>query len=424
MLSNITIALLGIVDTAVVGHLDQPYYLGGVTLAMVIFNLLYWGLSFLRMGTTGIVAQHFGANKTDLIRSSLGHAIILALTLSLFVLLFQTFISNICFSILNGSTEVKFHANRYFDIAIWAIPAILINLVITGWLLGMHNAKATLLISVFINILNIILDLIFVIELNMEVQGVALATVIAQYAGMFVSLWLCLCTLKKHPGSWQRSQLFDIESIFEMLSVNHNLFLRTLSLIFVFSFFIHQGAGQSDEVLAANAILKNFYLLMALTLDGFAIASEVLSGKAIGEKKHSLFWNSVLLSMLWSGLFAIVITILYGMFGGHLINAMTSITNVQIIAEKYLVWVLLATMISVWSYVWDGVFTGARKAMEMRNSMVFSTFLIFFPVWYFSQTLDNHGLWLAFICFQLARTVSMTLYAFLLEKKNGFVQKN
>lgn len=423
MLSNITIALLGIVDTAVVGHLSQPYYLGGVTLAMVIFNFLYWGLSFLRMGTTGIVAQHFGANQPDLIRSSLGHAVILALALSFFVLIFQSLISGFCFSILHGSEEVKFHASRYFDIAIWAVPAILINLVMTGWLLGMHNAKATLLITAFINVLNIILDLFFVLNMNMEVDGVALATVISQYSGVLLSLWLCNITLKNHPGVWQQKQLFDVERIFEMLSVNHNLFLRTLSLIFVFSFFTHQGAGQSDEILAANAILKNFYLLMALTLDGFAIASEVLSGKAIGEKNHSLFWDSVLLSMLWSGLFALIITITYCLFGHYLIDLMTSISSVQTLANDYLVWVLLATVISVWSYVWDGVFTGSRKAREMRNSMVFATFIIFFPAWYFSQSLGNHGLWLAFILFLLARTVTMTVYAYYIERDNGFVSK-
>ena len=421
MVSNITVALLGIVDTAVVGHLDEPFYLGGVTLAMVLINFLYWGLSFLRMGTTGTVAQQFGGKQYNQIRSSLAHAMLLALLLGIAVIVLQGLISGVGFSILHGSDNVKFYANRYFDIAIWSVPAMLVNLVLTGWLLGMQKAKPTLILSVFINVLNIILDILFVVVFKMDVVGVALATVIAQYSGIFLGIILCRSTLKKYRGDWIKQEILDWEKIREMISVNHNLFLRTLSLIFVFGFFTHQGAGQSDDILAANAILKNFYLVMALALDGFAIAAEALAGEAIGKKNHLQFWLSVKLSMIWSFLFSILFCIVYFFLGNSIIALMTSIETVQSTAGNYLIWIIITPIISVWCFVWDGVFVGARKAVEMRNSMILSTVFVFIPVWYFTQQFGNHGLWFAFIFFLMARTISMTIYALLIERQKQFV---
>lgn len=421
MISNISIALLGMVDTAVVGHLDHAYYLGGVTLAMVVFNFLYWGLSFLRMGTTGIVAQQFGANNPEQLRSSLFQAITLALILSLVVLIFQSSLASFSFSVLQGSDDVKYYANEYFDIAIWAVPAMLLNLVITGWLLGMQRATYTLFLAVFINLLNIILDIVFVVWMQMDVQGVALATVIAQYSGLILAFILCKKILLQYPGDWHKQTMFDISSIKEMLSVNHNLFLRTLSLIFVFAFFTDQSAGQGDDILAANAILKNFYLLIALGLDGFATAAEALTGKSIGVQDHQGFWKVVKTATQWGAGFAVLFSLCYWLFGEYIISLMTSIDSVKMTAGEYLIWIVFAPIISVWCFIWDGVFIGARKAKDMRNSMLIATVLVFVPAWYLSQGLGNHGLWLAFILFLLARTVTMTYFAWKIEQQNGFV---
>ena len=421
MLSNISIALLGMVDTAVIGRLDEPYYLGGVSLAMVVFNFLYWGLSFLRMGTTGIVAQHYGAQKNNLLRSSFAQACVLAVFISLFVLLLRSYISTYSFSIINGSDEAKHHAQLYFDIAIWAVPAVLLNLVVTGWFLGMYRARITLFLAVFINVINILLDLYFVVVLQLGVEGVAMATVIAQYSGLIIALITSSRVFPQYPGEWQKNELFNMDSIVEMLSVNQNLFLRTVCLLFVFAFFTHQSAAQGDNVLAANAILKNFYILIALSLDGFATASEVMTGRAIGSRDHRGFWVAVKTATVWSFIFSIIFTLVFLVLGDWMIQVMTTLDTVIAVAKQHLFWLVSIPVISVWCFVWDGVFIGARKAIEMRNSMLISTLLVFLPAWYVLQLFGNHGLWLAFLLFLFARSVSMSWYAWRIEKNNAFV---
>ena len=236
--------------------------------------------------------------------------------------------------------------------------------------------------------------------------------------------YLCRKVLLVHPGEWLKKQIFNWMKIKEMIAVNQNLFLRTMSLLFVFAFFTHQGAGQGDDILAANAILKNFYLLMALALDGFAIAAEALVGEAIGKKDHKRFWLSVTIAMKWGFIFSLIYTLIYLLLGDYIIRSMTSISNVIEAANIYLIWTILTPILSFACFIWDGVFVGARKAAEMRNSMIISTFFVFLPVWYLTQQLDNHGLWFAFLLFLIARSISMSLYALWLEKNNKFVWHN
>jgi len=423
MVSNITVALLGMVDTAVVGHLEKPQYLGGITLAMVIFNFLYWGLAFLRMGTTGIVAQSFGEENPEKLRATLAQAAFMALGLSLLILFFQAQISNFGLWILEGSNEVKFYAREYFDWAVWAAPAVLLNMVITGWLLGTHNATSTLVLAVVINLINIILDLVFVLLFNMNVRGVALATVIAQYAGVLVAIYIIHVILDQHPGTWCREMIVNTQKIKRMISVNHNIFIRTVSLLFVFAFFTHQGAVQGDVILAANAVLMNFYLLMALGLDGFAMAAEAMVGKSIGARDPRVFWQSVKTAGAWSLLFAILFSLFYLVFGRSLVNIMTSIQEVRITAYDYIVWLVIAPLITTWCFMWDGIYTGATRAVEMRNTMLFSTLCVFLPSWYLLQGMGNTGLWLALTLFMLSRSISMTYMAWRIEVLEGFVDR-
>ncbi len=424
MISNITVALLGMVDTAVVGHLEKPQYLGGIALAMVIFNFLYWGLAFLRMGTTGIVAQSLGQQDPDRLRATLGQAACLSLALSLPVLCLQGVIAATGLGILEGGSEVKFYAREYFDLAIWAAPAVLLNMVITGWLLGTHNATATLILAVIINVTNIVLDLVFVLRFGMDVDGVALATVIAQYAGLLAGVWLVRGVLLEHPGRWRSGMIVDVSSIRRMLSVNRNLFIRTISLLFVFAFFTHQSAAQGDVILAANTVLMNFYLLMALALDGFAMAAEALVGKSVGARDHQAFWQSVRTTGGWSLLFAVLFSLFYLTAGELIINIMTGIEPVRMSARHDLPWLVIAPLITTWCFMWDGIYTGATRAAEMRNTMLFSAICVFLPGWYLLQGLGNTGLWLALTLFMVSRSVSMTYIAWRIENKGGFVERN
>ena len=422
ILSNISVALLGIVDTAVVGHLAHAHYIGAVAIAGVIFSFIYWGMGFLRMGTTGIVAQAHGEQDNNKIRTVLLHAQLVALLISIVLLATQTQIAFIGFQIMGASSEVTAHARIYFDCAIWGAPAVLMGMTLFGWLLGMQNARATLMYALVQNAVNIVLDLVFVFVFDMGVFGVALASVIAQYSGMLLGLVLVRLELKRHPGQWLPEQFRNLEAIQRMLSLNRNIFIRTLCLIFVFAFFARQGARQGDVILAANAVLMNFQAVTALGLDGFANAVEALVGKAIGANDRRAFRNAIFRALYWSLLVSAMFSIIYLLTGKWMIMLMTDIENVMATATQYLPWLIAAPLISVWCFLLDGVFIGAVRGREMRNSMLISTILVFLPGWYWLTPLGNNGLWLALMIFFCARGLSLGWYFFRIEKHGeGFV---
>lgn len=422
IISNISIAMLGIVDAAVVGHLQHPYYLGAVAVGAVVFDFLYWGMGFLRMGTTGIVAQAHGKNDTEEMRSVLAHAMFIALFVAVAILILQQPLIRIGLYLIGGSDEVKFYAHTYFNWTIWGAPAVLISITLFGWLLGMQNAKATLYIAITINIINIVLDFVFVFGFDMDVRGVALASVISEYSGMLIAIILVSRELRKYPGKWRRDSLLDMQRIKGMLKLNQDIFIRTICLIFVFAFFTRQGAGRGDLMLAANTILLNFQTLMALGLDGFANAAEALVGKAIGAKDRQAFLNAVKTTIVWSFLIALLFSSLYGFAGKFLIDLITDIEAVRSLTYNFLPWLILSPFISVWCFLLDGIFIGATRGREMRDMMLISTFVIFLPAWYTLQFMGNHGLWLAFMLFFLARGLTLAIVFWKIERTDGFVQ--
>ncbi|MCH7555524.1 MAG: MATE family efflux transporter, partial [Proteobacteria bacterium] len=288
MLANITVPLLGIVDTAVVGHLDQVYYLGAVAVGALIFNFLYWGFGFLRMGTTGFAAQAHGADDTAEMVATLWRAMIAAVVIGAGLLVLQGLVIEGAMALMAASPEVDAHSRAYFTIRIWSAPAALANYVVLGWFLGMQNARAGLIIQVFINVLNIVLDLVFVVGLGMAVEGVAVATVIAEYAGLGLGLVMLRGALAKLDGAaidWRR--VLEPARMRHMIAVNRDIFLRTLCLITAFAYLTIQGARMGDVILAANAVLLNMVTFMAYALDGFANAAQALVGRAVGEKSRS-----------------------------------------------------------------------------------------------------------------------------------------
>jgi multidrug resistance protein, MATE family len=424
ILSNISIALLGIVDTAVVGHLSQPYYLGAVAVAAVIFDFLYWGMGFLRMGTTGIVAQVYGSADYDELRTTLVHSTFIGLSIALLMLIMQSPIASLSFLLIGGSEQVIHHAQIYFSWAIWGAPAVLCSMAMFGWLLGLQNAKATLYFAVTVNVINIVLDLVFVFGFGLGVRGVALASVIAQYSGLVMALFLVRKELQKYPGHWHSELILDFHRLKRMLSLNQNIFIRTLCLIFVFAFFARQGAIQGDVVLAANAVLLNFQALTALGLDGFANAVEALVGKAIGEANKTAFKQSVRSALYWSIIIALVFCLSYWLAGEKLIMLMTGIPEVKDTAMLYMPWLIVSPIVCVWCFLLDGIFIGAVRGKEMRNSMIFSTFVIFLPVWYLFHFLGNHGLWLALLIFFVARGLTLGWYYLIIERHAGGFVRN
>ena len=409
ILSNISVPLLGMVDTGVTGHLDSSAYLGAVAIGATIFTVLYIGMNFLRMGTTGIAAQSFGANDSEGLRAALGQALIVGLVIAVMLIVLQVPISKLALKLLGGDVETQKYAAEYFFIRIWSAPGTLANFAIIGWFIGLQNARVPLAIFLTINLTNIVLDLLFVVVLGMKVDGVALASVIAEYSGLIVGGLFVLSALRQRPGLWPVDRLTNFSAYKAFFAINANLFVRSMALMFTFSFITAQGARLGGLVLAANAVLMNFQFLTALGLDGIAHAAEALVGKAIGEKRRGALEHTVKLTLRWSLIFAVGFAAFYALFGTLIIGVLTDLEDVREAAIRYLPWMIASPIVSVWCFLYDGVYVGATRAKGMRNVMVFSTIVIFLPAWYLLQPLGNDGLWLAFLLFMASRGIGMHL---------------
>ena len=407
ILSNVSVPLLGMVDTGVTGHLDSPVYLGAVAIGATIFSFLYTGMNFLRMGTTGITAQSFGADDNDGLRVSLGQALIVALVVAFALIALQRPLGNVAMHLLGPDVETEAYAIEYFSIRIWSAPGTLANFALIGWFIGLQNARIPLLIFLTINITNIVLDLVFVLIFGMKVDGVALASVIAEYSGLLVGGAFALSTLRKRVGRWPIERLINVVAYKAYFSVNANLFIRTMALIFTLGFVTAQGARLGGLVLAANAVLMNFQHLTSFGLDGLAHAAEALVGKAIGQKRRDALEESVRLTLRWSLIFSLGFTLLYAVAGQFIISILTDLPDVRETAIRYLPWMIASPLVSVWCFLYDGVYVGATRAKEMRNIMLVSTLAVFLPAWYLLQPLGNDGLWLAFLIFMASRGIGM-----------------
>jgi len=407
VLSNLTVPLVGLVDTAVMGHMSDAWYLGAVALGALIFSFIYWGFGFLRMGTTGLTAQAFGRDDGDELRAIFARAMVLVAIFALLLWVLQTGIRELSFWLLEASNQVETAAIVYFDIRIWSAPATLATYVLIGWFLGMQDARSPLYILLLVNVSNMVLDLFFVLGLDMGVAGVALASVIAEYLGVAMGVFLLSKALAQHPGRWTWQKILCADKIRQTMLLNQNIFIRTLCLVFSFAFFTAQGAKHGDVILAANAILMNFQTFMAYALDGFAHAAEALVGRAVGKRHYQDFRRAVFTAGVWSLLIAVVFSLVYFLFGQWIIDLMTTIPDVRQATYLFLPWLIISPLVSVWSYLFDGVFIGSTRSAEMRNTMLVSTVVFFLPAWYFLQPWGNHGLWAALLIFMVARAMTM-----------------
>lgn len=418
MLANITIPLLGAVDTAVVGHLDQVYYLGAVAVGSLIFNFLYWGFGFLRMGTTGFAAQAHGADDTVEAVDTLWRAMVIAALIGVGLLITQGLIIAGAMAIMDASAEVDAHTRAYFAIRIWSAPAALANYVVLGWFLGMQNARAGLIIQVFINVINIVLDVLFVVGMGMAVEGVAIATVIAEYGGLALGAFMVHRALGRLGGEsidWRR--VLDPARMGHMIAINRDIFLRTLCLITAFAYLTIQSARLGDVILAANAVLLNMVTFMAYALDGFANAAQALVGRAVGEGSRSDYRGVVKASTVWALGFAVAFSLVYAATGSLIIDGLTGLEDVRAAARLALPWMILAPLVSVWGYQLDGIFIGAMQSREMRNAMILSLIVYLVAVEVFRPLYGNHGIWLGFILFMVARGLTLGYYFPRIEKR-------
>jgi MATE family multidrug resistance protein len=409
ILSNLTVPLLGAVDTAVMGHLPDAAYVGAVAVGAMIFSFVYWGFGFLNMGTVGFAAQARGSGDTDEIRAVLARALIVGLGLAAVILALQYPVRLGALAVIDATPQVEQLAGAYFDVRVWGAPATLANYGLLGWLLGMQYVRTALAVQVLINGLNAVLDLWFVFGLGWGVEGVALATVIAQYAGALLGLLLVLRHLKVAGGRWQRAKILEPAALAETFRVNRDIFLRTLAMIFAWSLLTWSGARMGTTVLAANAILMNFQLFLAHGLDGFAHATSALVGEAVGARDHRALRRCVAAATVMATIVAAGYTLVYASAGPAIIRLFTTIDELRAFSSPYLVWMIISPLLSVWAYQLDGIFIGATRSADMRNAMVISVAIYVAAVAMLPGLLGNHGLWLSVMIFMVARALTLAV---------------
>lgn len=418
IISQMTTPLLGAVDTAVVGQLPNPIFIGGVAVGSLIFNTLYWVLGFLRVSTSGFASQAHGAkNHAELLYSLLRPMVIALIIGGLFILL-QEPIKWVALKIISPTSGVAEQAALYYDIRIWGAPFTLVSYVILGWLIGSSYVKLTVYLQIGMNVINILLDVLFVTSLNMGVAGVAVASLIAEVGvtliGIFILIKMKLVDIR---AVHLVKNIFERTVFIKMIKVNSDLFIRSICLLAVYTLFTSKGAQMGDVELAANAILFQLHFIMAYALGGFGNASSILIGRAIGSNNRQLFLDTLRLSAKWGVLSAIFLSLLLFMCSSFIYPLFTSIEQVMECILQYQAWLILFPIVGYWGIILNGVFSGATEAAEIRNSMIISMFMFIFLIYLLVPILDNHGLWLSFTLFTLSRSLVLGIYLPTLSKR-------
>lgn len=400
-LAHLTTPLLGVVDAAVVGRLGSASLLGGVALAAVIFDMLFWVFGFLRMGTVGLAAQALGRRDGVEERAVLARGLLVAVVLGLVLVALQSPIESAALSLAGASAEVNAAVRDYYAIRIFAAPFTLANYVVLGWLVGLGRTGRALALQVGINFLNMVLSAAFVLGAGWGVAGSAAGTLIAEIAGTGAGIALCLATLGGRLGV-PRIVLLDKARLSQTFMLNRDIMIRTAALMFAFSFFAAQGARAGDVTLAANAILQNMVMVAAYFLDGFATAAEQICGSAVGARRRADFSAGVRLSLVWGFAFALLAGLIYLATGPAIVDAMSTSPQVRAEARVYLLYAALLPVAGVTAYAFDGVYIGALWSRDMRNLML-AALMVYLAVFVVLRPLGNHGLWLALLAFLLAR---------------------
>lgn len=406
MLTNLTVPLLGLVDTAVLGHLDRPEYLGAVAVGANLFTILYWTFGFMRMGTTGLAAQAFGRRDQFAQTALLVRSLLLAIVIGLLLIGFHRPLIRLALELMQPSPEVTTLAAEYAAIRIWSAPAVLCQYTLVGWLIGTQYPRGPMVMLIVANSINIVLDVLFVTVFGWNSWGVAVATVIAEYAATIIGFWL---VWQRIPAGqrFNRTLLGKIADYSELLRVNRYIMVRTITLLLVLAFFTAQGARQGDIVLAANAVLITFLLIISNGLDGFANAAEAMVGEAVGQHNPDAFKAVCRVALRWSLWGALLFTVAFVMTGPALIALLTSIDEVKATALVYLPWLWSLPLAAVGGFVLDGIFIGATRTREMQNTMLFSAVVVFLPSWWLTTGWGNHGLWFSLVFLMLARAATM-----------------
>jgi len=401
MLANLTTPLIGIVSTTAIGRLGDAALLGGVAMASVIFDCMFWLFGFLRMSTLAFTAQSLGAGEMGELRSLLARGLVVAAAFGAGLILLQLPLASVVLEAMGGSTRVTEAARTYFAIRIWSAPLVLANYVVLGWLIGLARAVLALALQVVVNLVNMALTLVLVLGLDAGIAGAAIAAVVAEATGLLLGILVARHLLRRRLAV-PRALLFDRARLMRMFSVNRDIMIRTAALITAFLFFTAQGARSGDVTLASNSVLNNFLLISAFFLDGLANAAQQLCGQAFGARDRHAFSAAARLVVAWGFAFAIAVAAAFAAFGAHFIDIMTAAEEVRGMAREYLIFVIVSPLLAVFAFAFGGTYIGATWARDMRNLMLLSL-LIFLTAWLVLRSFGNAGLWGALLAHYAAR---------------------
>ena len=416
IVSNITVPLLGMIDVAIVGHMGSPVYIGAVAVGSMIFNLVYWLFGFLRMGSSGLTAQALGRRDLTEVTRILVRSTAIALGIALLLIILQILMKWVSFALIGPTADVLPYAETYFFIVIWGAPAVLGLYSLSGWFIGMQNTRFPMFISIMQNVVNILTSLTLVYGFGMRIEGVALGTVIAQYAGFIVAMGL----LFRYYGRLRRHLVmkgtFVREAMGRFFNVNRDIFLRTLCLVAVNLYFTSAGARQGAVILSVNTVLMQLYLFFSYFMDGFAYAGEALGGRTYGAKNITAFHETLRRLWMWTFVVTVAYTLLYIVGGRWIVSLLTDEAQVLETSCEYLWWAWLIPAAGCVAFIWDGVFIGLTATRGMLVSSFLST-LTFFTICgssifftHHSSLFTNHFLWLAMIVYLAMRGILQTIW--------------
>ena len=411
IITNITVPLLGMIDIAIAGRLGSATYIGAIALGANIFNMVYWNFGFIRMSSSGFVAQAYGSRDFAEAMNVLIRSLIVGVGIGLIILLLQYPIGKFAISLIESGAESRHHVETYFRIAVWAAPAVLGTYAFKGFFIGMQNAQTPMIIAIVNNILNIVLSFMFVFGFEMKVEGIALGTMLSQV----ITFVICIVMWKKLYGRLtkytNRSTVFDKEAIKKFFKVNGDVFVRTFLLTLVTTFFTFVSAKMGDMILAANALLMQFFMLFSYFMDGFAYAGEALTGRYIGAQNHFLLKSMLRRLFFWGFIVSAVSAVVYIFFPSQILHILTNDLEVINTTKTFITWTVLIPITGFAAFLWDGIFIGATASKEMRNAMIFSSITFFASYYIATPILGNNGLWLSFILYLAVRGITQTVWA-------------
>ncbi len=407
ILSNISVPLLGLVDAAILGHLNNPRYLGAVAIGGALLSFLYWGFGFLRMGTTGLVARAMGAGRPGQAATVMIQSALLALALAIAVVLLHPLWLRLGFALMAPRPDLTSLAASYVSIRIYSAPAVLVTYTVVGWFIGRQDTRWPMAILIATNSVNIGLDFLFIVGLGLNSDGAALATLMSEYLGCGIALWAAWRQPDARPGPGITARIREVRAYTQLLRNNRHLFVRTVCLLFAFAFFTAAGDKLGADVLAANTLLIQLLLLSSYALDGFAYAAEGLAGHRLGAGDLQGFYRAVRHCALWCLLAGGLVSLCFGLLQRPLVYTLSDIPTVRELMQAHYPWLVALPLIAAPSYLLDGVFIGGAETRPMMLTMLISTLCVYLPLWYLTQAWGNHGLWFAFTAFNASRGITL-----------------